>query len=114
MPSGRPEFSRTVTGGTGRPVSTSAEGTVETDNYPTGDAFDLSGGSLPVTIDPPATMQEIVITASGDDTVLRITTTGGATFDLPLNGGTGTFDKWSIDILEVRGSADVAGGWAGE
>jgi len=114
MGEGRPEFSRTVTGGSGRPVSTSAEGTVETDNYPTGDAFDFSGGELPKTVDPAATMQEIVITGSGDDTLLEITTTGGATFDLPLNGTLGTFDKWSVDVLTVKGTGDVSGGWAGE
>lgn len=108
------EFSQTVRG-TGGTLSTNTTGTVETDNYGFGDAFSLSGGNLPVTVDPTDRhIQELNITTSGSDTTAEITTTGGDTFVLELHGATASFDKWEIESVTFDGTADVSGGWAGE
>jgi len=111
---GRPQFLQEVGGDSGSPISTSTEGVVETDNYSHGDAFAFDGGDLPQTVEPDEVMQELNVTSSGSDSVLRITTSGDDTFDLELHGGTGSFDKWEITSFEVRGSSNVSGGWAGE
>lgn len=111
------QFSQPVSGGGGQPVATSTAGTVETDNYPHGDAFEHDGTAYPYTVNPAATIQELTIIESGD-MYARITTTGGDTFDLPLRGGHGVWDKWEIDEVEFVDpdgtGAAIAGGWAGE
>ncbi|WP_058826726.1 hypothetical protein [Haloferax sp. Q22] len=110
------QFSQEVRG-SGGILATSTQGTVETDNYAHGDAFDFDGSAYPYTLNPAETIQELVITTSGN-VIARITTTGGDTFDLPLASGAGSFDKWEIDSLEFRDpngtTSRIAGGWAGE
>lgn len=111
------QFSQPVSGGGGTPVATSTAGTVETDNYPNGDAFEDDGSGYPVAVNPADTIQELTITTAGD-VYARITTTGGDTFDLALAGSIGVWDKWEIDSVEFRDpkgtGARIAGGWAGE
>jgi phage baseplate assembly protein gpV len=111
------QFSQVVAGSNGGPVATSTQGTVQTDNYGNGDAFDYDGSAYPYSIDPAETIQELTITAAGD-IIVRITTVDGDTFDLPLAGSVGVWDKWSIDSVEFRDpngtTARIAGGWAGE
>lgn len=108
---------RNTVQGTNGVLTTSTSGVVQTDNYEEGGAFDYNGTAYPYTVDPAETIEELVITTSGD-IVARITTTSGTTFDLPLAGGSGTFDKWSIDVVEFQdpnATGDrIAGGWAGE
>lgn len=101
--------------GSGGTLSTTTRGTVETDNYAEGGAFDVAATDTPTQIDlgDAVAAQQIVITASDNDTVLSMTLSGGDVVDLPLNGGTGSFDKWECNSITVKGGA-AAGGWAGE
>ncbi len=111
---GGPEHVQKVGGSAGEAVQTSAKGSVETDNYPTGGGFSFSGGNLPQTVDPPENIEEWVLTKTGTDTTVDVTTEDGTTFTLNLNGTTGAFDKWTVTSLEFKGTSDVDGGWAGE
>jgi hypothetical protein len=108
---------RNVVEGTDGVLTTSTVGSIETDNYTLGDGFDFDGGSYPYSVDPTATIQELVITTAGN-VEAEITTDGGSTFTLPLAGGSGAFDKWSIASVTFRDpentGARLAGGWAGE
>jgi len=111
------EFSTPVRGSGGQPVATTTNGTVQTDNYQAGDAFDFDGSAYPYVLNPAETIQELAITAS-DDIVAHITTIQGDVFDLPLAGTVGSWEGWEIDEVEFRDpngtAARVAGGWAGE
>jgi hypothetical protein len=105
-------------GGTGgEPIRTNAGGVLEVDNYGDGGAFDHDGSAYPYTLDPEQTIQELIITTAGD-IVARITTVEQDTFDLPLAGARGAFDKWEIESVEFRDpnatASRIAGGWAGE
>ncbi|WP_410765790.1 hypothetical protein [Haloferax sp. DFSO60] len=110
------QFSQEVRG-SGGILATSTQGTVETDNYAHGDAFDFDGSAYPYSLNPAETIQELIITTAGD-IVAHITTTGGDTFDFPLAGSVVAVDKWEIDTVEFRDpngtAARLAGGWAGE
>ena len=114
---GSQQFSQAVRGGAAEPVGVSGVGSLETDDYDYGDAFDVDGSAYPYLINPAETIQQLVITESGDVDA-RITTNGGDTFDLRLRGGTGAFDRWNIDSIEFRDprgtAAALSGGWAGE
>lgn len=111
------QHSRAVRGSGAAPIGVAQTGSLETNDYDYGSAFEFDGSAFPYTVDPAETIHELTITDSGA-VYARITTTGGDVFDLPLNGGTGTFDRWNIDSVEFRDpdntSASVAGGWAGE
>lgn len=106
-----------VSGGGGHPIQTTTTGTVQTDNYDYGDAFDYDGSAYPYTIDPAATIQELVITDAGGIDA-EITTEQGDTFTLPLAATVGSWEGWEIDIVTFRDpagtTARIAGGWAGE
>ena len=114
---GAEQFSTPVRGASGDAVSVAASGTIETDNYEHGDAFDFDGSAYPYEINPAAVIEEIVITTAGD-VVAEITTVGGDTVPLALAGGSGAFDKWSTDKITFRDpngtGSRIAGGWAGE
>lgn len=111
------QFSQAVRGSSAEPVSVGQTGSIETNDYDYGDAFEFDGSAYPYLVDPAETIHELTVTESAD-VYARITTNGGNTFDLPLKGGTGTFDRWNIDSVEFvdpNGTgASVAGGWAGE
>ncbi|SFR37141.1 hypothetical protein SAMN04487947_0566 [Halogeometricum rufum] len=110
------QFSQTVRG-SGGTLATNATGTMETDNYPNGGAFDEDGTTYPVSLNPAETIQELIITAAGD-VMMEVHTSGGDVFTVPLAGGTGSFDKWEIDKVvfsDPKGTqARLGGGWAGE
>jgi len=113
---GSEQFSQAVRGSSAEPVSVGQTGSIETNDYDNGDAFDGSGADLPLDVNPPETIHELIVTRSPDDAVATITTVSGDTFDLPLAGGTGSFDRWNIDkvVFESSSGGRISGGWAGE
>jgi hypothetical protein len=110
------QFSQAVRGSSAEPVGVAQTGSLETNDYDHGGAFDASGANLPTTVNPARTIQEVSFTATPDDGVAVITTVGGDQFDLALAGGTGTWDRWNIDSIELKSPSGgrIAGGWAGE
>ncbi len=114
---GSEQFSQAVRGSSGNPVGVSSIGSLETNDYDEGDGFDFDGSAYPYSINPAETIKELVVTTSGD-VVAEITTISGTTFELPLAGGSGSFDRWNIDSVKFRDpnatGERVAGGWAGE
>lgn len=110
------QFSQAVRGSSAEPVSVGQTGSLETNDYDNGDGFDASGGELPKSVNPAETIHELTFTVTPDDGVATITTVSGDTFDLPLAGGTGSFNRWNIDkvVLKSPGGGRIAGGWAGE
>lgn len=114
---GAPEFLQTVGGGAGQPLATNASGTVQTDNYQVGGAFDHDGNNYPYTVNPVSFIQELTIT-NADDIDAEITTSSGIQFTLRLAGVVGTWDKWEIDSVTFRDPRStggrISGGWAGE
>lgn len=115
---GRKEFTYPVGGSGDQPVSMSASGSIETDNYDEGDGFDFDGSAYPYVLNPAGRMiQEWIITDCGDVDA-EIVTKSGTTFTFRLNGITGSFDKWSIDKITFRDpratAAPLSGAWAGD
>lgn len=113
---GNEQFSSAVRSATASELSVTVGDTVETDNYATGDAFDLAGGE---SLNPADVIQELIVTdVPSSDLVISITTTGGDTFDFPHRGGTFTLDKLEIDSVDIgdpSGTGEsVTGVWAGE
>ena len=111
------QFSQAVRGSSAEPVSVGQTGSLETNDYDNGDAFDHDGSAYPYTVNPAATIHELILTEAGDVDA-TITTVGGDTFSLRLRGSTGVFNRWNIDEVtfeDPRGTAAaVSGGWAGE
>lgn len=102
-----------IDGSNERAVTVSAN--VQTDSYPRGDSFDTS--SYPVTIDPPETVQEVLLSIVNAELAVTITTTDGDTIVLPINSKS-TIDSYDMDKVEItdpnNSGSRVAGGWAGK
>jgi hypothetical protein len=113
---GSEQFSQAVRGSSAEPVSVGQTGSLETNDYDNGDAFDVSGADYPAAVNPPETIHELIVTRSPDDGSVEIHTVGGDVFELSLAGGTGSFDRWNIDkiVLKSASGGRIAGGWAGE
>lgn len=83
--------------------------------FPNGGAFDSSGG-YPVTINPSQDIVEVILTQSGG-VEMYIETVGGDSFQFPLNGTVGAFNRWKASKIEFRdpdGTGDsISGAWAG-
>ena len=114
---GSQQFSTAVRGSAGDPINVSGTGSLETNDYDQGAAFDYDGSAYPYSLNPAETIDSLIITETGD-IVARITTVSEAQFDLPLAGGSGVIDDYNIDTVEFRDpngtTARIAGGWAGE
>jgi hypothetical protein len=114
---GRSEFLQEVGGDGGGAVSTNATGVLETNNYTEGDSFSFDGSAYPYLLNPPETIQELVVVKSAA-IVIQIETKSGTTFDLDLSGSSGVFNHWAINSLEFKDpngtTAAISGGWAGE
>lgn len=117
---GSEQFSQAVRGSGGRPIQTSAAGSIETDNYDHGDSFEFDGSAYPYTVEPADTdtiIQVAMLTISADVDMV-VTTIEGDEFAVRLDGVVGSFSDWEIDALtfeDPRGTgATVAGAWAGE
>jgi len=111
------QFSQAVRGSGAEPIQTNSTGTMQTDNYQHGDAFSDDGTGYPVTINPAAVIQELILTKTGDIDA-EIETIQGDTFQLRIAGTVGSWEGWEIDRVTFRDTratgADLAGGWAGE
>lgn len=110
------EFSQAVRGSSAEPVSVGQTGSLETNDYDNGGSFDVSGAEYPAPVNPAETIHELNITISPDDGVAEIHTVGGDVFEMPLAGGTGSFNRWNIDkvVFKSQNGGRIAGGWAGE
>lgn len=111
------QFSQAVRGSSAEPVGVAQTGSLETNDYDVGAAFDFDGSAYPYSINPAEVIHELLVTQAGDIDA-EITTVGGSTFALRLAGATGTFDRWNIDSVTFRDpratGAALSGGWAGE
>jgi hypothetical protein len=69
-----------------------------------------------VIFDPDHSIYELLIFESGAETTVKITTTGGDEFSIPMRGQTATLDRWEIDTVEITdpNNAQTIAGWAGE
>lgn len=114
---GTQEYARPVRGSEGRPIQTSADSAIETNNYREGGGIDLDGTTYPYTIDPTFDIEVLHITGAGDIDA-EVTTISGSVFTIPLNGGTGVIDWVSMDSITFKdpnatGSA-IKGSYAGD
>jgi hypothetical protein len=111
------QFSQAVRGSSAEPVGVAQTGSLETNDYDYGDGFDFDGSAYPYQLNPAEVIHELIVTQAGDVDA-EITTTGGDTFTLRLNGRTGAFDRWNIDSVTFQDpratGASLSGGWAGE
>lgn len=102
---GTEEYARPVRGSGGRPIQTSSASAIETNNYKNGGGINLNpantGESYPLTIDPAFDIEVLHITGSGDIEA-EITTVSGNIFTIPLNGGTGVIDWFSMDSITFK------------
>lgn len=106
--------------GTGGVLSTTTQGTVQTDNFGHGGGILVdpsAGDSYPVAVNPAGVIHEFSVLSAGDVDV-EVHTTGGDVFTLRLDGATGAWDHWDIDKLVISDprstGALFSGGWAGE
>jgi len=116
---GAEQFSTPVRGASGSPISVAQTGTIETDNYSHGDAVSASDASdYPLTVNPAAVIQELIVTQSAPELTLTVTTTGGDTYEMFAGGTLGARDKTEIDSVEITdptgSGAAFSAEWAGE
>ena len=113
---GSEEFSTAVRGSGGRPIQTSAAGSIETDNYDHGDGFDFDG-DYPHTIDPDRILQVVAFSIVDGYVELEIETILGDTFTIPIDGKA-TLSDWEIESVTINDPEEenprIAGAWAGE
>lgn len=114
---GSEQFSQAVRGSGGQPVATSAIGSLDTNDYPEGDASDEDGTTYPVTINPAETIKEIGFQIVDGEIAIDVTTVSGTTFTVPV-ASPSVYDKWDIDEITLRdpdnNGGRVAWWWAGE
>lgn len=114
---GSEEFSTAVRGSTGDPVSVSNQGSLDTNDYPNGNARDEDGSAFSYTENPSETIKEFGFTIIGAEIDVEVTTVGGDTFTFPLDA-VATFDRWDVDKLVLKdpnnNTPRVAFWWAGE
>jgi len=112
---GSEQFSVPVRGSGDDPVSVSNRGSLDTNDYPEGDAAEIS--AYPHSINPPEVVKELGFTKVGSRIDVKITTTSGTSFTLLLESNF-TFDRWDIDSVELQdpnnNTPTVAYFWAGE
>jgi hypothetical protein len=93
-------------------LSTTTDGTVQTDNYNSAAGFDFDGSSYPYSVNPSNfDIQELVVTTAGDIDVEFDTVNGTVT--VPLAGGVGSFDKLtaqSVTFKDPRATDSRIGG----
>lgn len=111
------QFSQAVRGSGGTPISTTAIGSIQTDNYEAAGSFADDGTGYPLTVNPPEVIQELYITDC-DNIDMEITTVHGDVFVVRLAAAIGEWQGWEIDKVvfnDPRGtSAPLYGAWAGE
>lgn len=107
---GRPQFATAIV------TETQIDAQAST-SYPQGDALVVDGSAYPYTLDPAEQIQELLIHSVGAEIDAEITTTGGSTFTIPVDGPA-VFNRWEIDSVTFSDpngtSAQLAASWAGE
>lgn len=83
-----------------------------------GGSFDTdANSSYPITVDPLATVCEILLPVVASDIEITITTTNDDIITLPITGPA-TIDSYRIDSFEITDPTNqqprVAGAWAGD
>jgi len=113
------QFSQAVRGGGGRPIQTTAAGSIQTDNYPSGDGFAFDGSGYPYTVEASDVdaIQDLLLTEAGDID-MEVETIQGETFSVRLADTVGRWQIWEIQKLtfsDPRGTgAPLYGAWGGE
>lgn len=113
------QHSQTVRGNNGI-LATSATGTVQTNNYTDGGSIEATGtGDYPLTVNPSALMQELLVFNIGDSIELDITTSDGSTIsNVKPNGTLLTLDTVEMDSITFRdptsSGATLNAMWVGE
>jgi len=114
---GSEEFSRAVRGSGSDPVSVSNRGSLDTNDYPEGNAFDDDAGGYPISVNPAETIKEIGFTVVESEIGVEIHTTSGTVFTFPLDTNY-TFDRWDVDKYVLKdpnsNTPRVGHWWAGE
>ena len=113
------QFAQAVRGSGGRPIQTAPGGAIETDNYQQGGSF--GGAAYPLELNPAASIQELVITSTGDAIVADIETVSSDTADdltgIPLKGATLALDTIEMDSVSFRdpdgSGVETHGFWVG-
>lgn len=97
------QFSAAVRGSAGSPLQTTAVGSIQTDNYEHGDAFEFGGSNYPYTVDPNNldVIQEIMLSEAGDID-MEIHTVAGDTFPVRLASTVGRWQIWEIDQIVFK------------
>jgi len=107
---GRPQFATAIV------TETQIDAQAAT-TYAQGDVLDVDGTAYPYTLDPAETIEELLIHDVGASIDAEISTTGGSTFTIPVDGPA-TFNRWAVDSVTFRDpdatSAQLAASWAGE
>jgi hypothetical protein len=82
-----------------------------------GGSGDKDGSAYPYSVNPAETIGELAFPVVGAEIAATITTTGGATFTVPVASPT-VMDSWAIDSVSIEdpnnNAARVAWWWAGE
>lgn len=112
------QFSAPVRGAAGTPLQTTEQGSMQTDNYDHGGAFEFDGTAYPYTVDPvDRLIQEVMLTDAGDID-MTVETIHGDTFTVRLADTVGRWQIWEIESLtfeDPRGTAaPLYGAWGGE
>jgi len=111
------QFSQAVRGSGAQPITTSNVGSIQTDNYDSGDSFADDGTGYPLAINPPEVIQELYLTDAGD-VEMDIHTVQGDVFTVRLAATIGEWQGWEIDKVVFRDprntTAPIYGAWAGE
>lgn len=120
MPGGE-EFVTRVGGEGDGPVATSQASAFETNNYEQGGSFTVGEGTntYPFTVDPAALIQELMVTETGEDIRVDITTADGTVItDIHLRAASISEDFISIDSVTFKdpNGTGIAtfGYWVGE
>lgn len=114
------QFAQAVRGSGGRPIQTSPGGAIETDNYTEGGSIGPTA-AYPLEVNPAATIQELVITTTGNQIVADIETVSADESDdldgVPLQGATLALDTVEVDAITFRdpegSGVETAGFWVG-
>jgi len=111
------QFSQAVRGSGGQPIATSTIGSIDTNDYASGDAADEDGSAFPYVINPAEVIKEFGLQSVGDEIDMIVTTTGGDTFTVSVSTPS-VYNRWDIDSVELADpngtNARVVWWWAGE
>jgi hypothetical protein len=83
-----------------------------------GDAESAETSSeYPIEFDPSVPIYELMIVTVGQDVTVEISTTGGDSFEIPMDGNPATFNRWEIESVSIPypgTDQQTVAAWAGE